>query len=197
MDFSLDNRQRRKIEELLRSNLSGKVQKRLFALLWLDDGKASHEVTDLLHVSQRCLRDWLRIFRNKGFDALLVLHYKGDVGDLTPSQIDQLKQEVATGKFHCARQVQKYLLDSFQRDYSLSGTKRLLHRIGCSFHQVSGFLFKANRDKQQQFVDNYHADAAQPAKKNDATSSTPAIRSGVWKPSSAAGSCAASVWTSA
>ena len=77
MDFSLDNKQRRKIEELLRSNFSGKVQKRLFALLWLDDGKAIAEVADLLHVSQRCLRDWLRIFRNKGFDALLVLTLQG------------------------------------------------------------------------------------------------------------------------
>jgi transposase len=197
MDFSLDNKQRRKIEELLRSNISGKVQKRLFALLWLDDSKVMHEVAGLLHVSQRCLRDWLRIFRNKGFDALLVLHYKGDIGDLTASQIDQLKEEVATGKFHCARQVQKYLLETFQRDYSLSGTKRLLHRIGCSFHQVSGFLFKADRDKQQEFVANYHADAAQAGKKNDATSLTPAIRFGVWKPFSVAGSCAASVWTSA
>src|ERR1700733_6832242 len=165
MDFSLDNKQRRKIEELLRSNISGKVQKRLFALLWLDEGKISHEVAGLLHVSQRCLRDWLRIFRNKGFDALLVLHYNGDVGDLTPSQIEQIKQEVATGTFHRARQVQKPLLDNLQPDYSPSGTKPPLHRIGCSFHQVSGFLFKADRDKQQQFVDNYHADTAQPGKK--------------------------------
>ena len=107
MDFSLDNKQQHKIEELLRSNISGKVQKQLFALLWLDEGKISHEVAGLLHVSQRCLRGWLPIFRNKGFDALLVLHYKGDVGDLTPSQIEQIKQEVATGKFHCVRQVQK------------------------------------------------------------------------------------------
>src|SRR5271170_5587292 len=197
MDFSLAKNQRRKIDELLRSNISGKIQKRLLALLWLDDGRPIDDVAALLRVTARCVRDWLRIFRNKGFDALLVLHYKGDVGDLTPSQIEQIKKEVATGKFHCARQVQTYLLNTFQRDYSLSGTKRLLHRIGCSFHQVSGFLFKANRDKQQEFVDKYHADAAQPGKKKDATSLMPAIRSGVWKPFSAAGSCAASVPTSA
>jgi transposase len=197
MDIALDKKQRRKTEELLRTNISGKVQKRLFALLWLDDGKSIDEVADLLKVTRRCVRDWLRIFRNKGFDALLVLHYKGDVGDLTPSQINQVKKEVATGKFHCARQVQQYLLDSFQRAYSLSGTKRLLHRIGCSFHQVSGFLFKADRDKQLEFVARYDADTDQPGKKNAATSSMPAIRSGVWKPSSAAGSCAASVSTSA
>ena len=197
MDVSLDKKQRRKAEELLRSNISGKVQKRLFALLWLDDGKAIDEVAELLQVTQRCVRDWLRIFRNKGFDALLVLHYKGDIGDLTASQIEQVKKEVATGKFHCARQLQKYLLDTFQRAYSLSGTKRLLQRIGCSFHQVSGFLFKADRDKQLEFAARYHADTDQPGKKKGATSSMPAIRSGVWKPSSAAGSCVASVSTSA
>jgi transposase len=196
MGFSLGKNERHKIDELLRSNISGKIQKRLFALLWLGDGMPIDEVADLLQVTPRCVRDWLRIYRSKGFDAVLILHYKGDVGDLTPVQIDQIKKEVATGKFHCARQVQKYLLDAFQRDYSLSGAKRLLHRIGCSFHQVSGFLFKADREKQEAFVNNYHANTPQPGQKKSATSSTPVIRSGVWKPSSRAGSCGASVSTS-
>jgi transposase len=195
MDFSLDKKQRRKIDELLRSYVSCKIQKRLYALLWLDDGKSIDEVASLLYVTARCVRGWLRIFRNQGFDAVLVLNYKGDAGDLTSSQIEQVKKEVATGRFHCARQVQKYLLDTFQRAYSLSGTKRLLHRIGCSFHQVSGFLFKASRDKQQEFVDKYQASTPRPGEKKDGTLSMPAIRSGVWKPSSPAGSCGASVLT--
>ncbi len=38
---------------------------------------------------------------------------------------------------------------------SLSGMRKLLQRLGCSFHQVSGFLFKADPDKQQQFLDRY------------------------------------------
>jgi len=36
--------------------------------------------------------------------------------------------------------------------------RKLLHRLGCSFHQVSGFLFKANPDKQQEFLDDYEQD---------------------------------------
>jgi transposase len=33
--------------------------------------------------------------------------------------------------------------------------RKLLKRLGCSFHQVSGFLFKADPDKQQAFLDAY------------------------------------------
>jgi hypothetical protein len=36
--------------------------------------------------------------------------------------------------------------------------RKLLHRLGCSFHQVSGFLFKADPDKQEQFVQEYEQD---------------------------------------
>jgi transposase len=36
--------------------------------------------------------------------------------------------------------------------------RKLLHRLGCSFHQVSGFLFKANPDRQEEFVQKYEQD---------------------------------------
>ena len=116
MEFPLDKKLRRRIDELLRSNIHAKVQKRLFALLWMDEGKSIEEVAALLRHTTRCVRDWLRIFRNKGFDALLVLQYKGDAGNLNPAQVEQLKAEIATGKFHCARQVQDYLQQTFGRD---------------------------------------------------------------------------------
>jgi len=36
--------------------------------------------------------------------------------------------------------------------YSSSGVKDLLKRIGVSYHKVSGFLWKADPDKQRAFV---------------------------------------------
>jgi hypothetical protein len=38
--------------------------------------------------------------------------------------------------------------------------RKLLHRLGCSFHQVSGFRFKADPDKQQAFLEEYEQDKA-------------------------------------
>jgi transposase len=36
--------------------------------------------------------------------------------------------------------------------------RKLLQRLGCSFHQASGFLFKADPDKQQEFLADYEQD---------------------------------------
>jgi transposase len=36
--------------------------------------------------------------------------------------------------------------------------RKLLVRLGCSFHKVSGFLFKADPDKQKEFVQEYEQD---------------------------------------
>jgi hypothetical protein len=36
--------------------------------------------------------------------------------------------------------------------------RKLLKRLGCSFHKVSGFLFKADQQKQKEFVAQYEQD---------------------------------------
>ena len=36
--------------------------------------------------------------------------------------------------------------------------RKLLQRLGCSFHKVSAFLFKADQDKQKEFIQEYEQD---------------------------------------
>ena len=83
-----------------------------------------------------------RIFRNKGPDELCTLHYRGDPGRLRPAQVQRLRQEIATGAFHNADQVRAWIEEQFGITYSASGVKDLLHRIGASYHKVSGFFLE-------------------------------------------------------
>jgi transposase len=80
------------------------------------------------------------------------------VGNLSPDQQSRLKEEVATGRFKSAAQAQSWIRDTFGKNFSLSGTRKLLNRLGCTFHKVSSFLFKAKRDKQEEFVADYEKD---------------------------------------
>ena len=47
---------------------------------------------------------------------------------------------------------------TFGRRFSHGGVRKLLKRLGCSFHKVSGFLFKADQDKQKEFIADYEQD---------------------------------------
>lgn len=78
--------QRRGIERRCKETLDRRVYQRLTAVLAVAAGKTRAEVADLLRVSLSQLGHWLRVFRNKGLEALCALHYKGDPGKLTPHQ---------------------------------------------------------------------------------------------------------------
>jgi transposase len=153
--IKLSGKQREEIERRRRQAPDRRVYQRLCALLWIDQGKTRQEVADLLGVTSRQVGEWLRLFRNKGLDELCTLHYRGDPGLLQPAQVARLKQEVATGAFHSSEQVRTWVQDTFGVAYSATGIKDLLRRVGASYHQVSGFFWKADRKKQRQFVKKY------------------------------------------
>jgi transposase len=158
MSFSLDTSQRKQIERRRQQTRDYRLAMRLSTLLWRDEGKTASDIAHLLGVCARTVRNWLGLYRKKGLEALCILHYKGDPGELTSSQAERLKAEIQTGRFRCARQVREWIQTTFGIAYSLSGTKRLLQRLGCSFHKTTGFLFKAQRAKQEEFVQQYEAD---------------------------------------
>jgi transposase len=151
----LSDKQRQEIQQRRRQASDRRIFQRLSTLLWIDEGRTREEVAELLGVTSRQVGDWLRIFRNKGLDELCTLHYRGDPGRLRPAQVERLKQEIAKGTFHNADQVRAWIEEQFGVPYSASGVKDLLHRIGASYHKVSGFFWKADRKKQRQFVRKY------------------------------------------
>src|SRR6476620_652870 len=156
----LTDEQRKQIERRREQTLDRRVYQRLTAVLAIASGKSREEVAELLGVSLSQLGEWLRIFRNEGLEALCTLDYKGDPGKLTPHQVARLKSEVSTGCFRNSDQIRHWLRETFGVTYSASGVKDLLERIGVSYHQVTGFLWKADANEQKAFVKKYRRQKA-------------------------------------
>jgi transposase len=135
----LDPQHRHELQRRRHDTHDKRVYERLSAVLWIADGKDRFEVATLLGCSVRQLADWLRVFRRQGLDALCTFHDQGDPGNRTPSQVRRLKTEIQTGRFHNADQIRHWIEEIFHVPYSRSGIKDLLHRIGASYHQVTGF----------------------------------------------------------
>jgi transposase len=144
--------QRWDIERRRKETLDRRVYQRLTAILTIAEGKSRAGVAHLLGIGLSQLGEWLRVYRNKGLDALCALHYKGDPGKLTTGQVNQLKEKVSTGCFRNSDQIRHWIESTFGVQYSSTGVKDLLRRIGVSYHKVSGFLWKGNPDKQHAFV---------------------------------------------
>src|SRR6478736_2002716 len=105
--------QRREIERRSRKNLDRRVYKSTTAVLTVAEGKGRDEVAHVLGIGLSQLRESLRISRNEGLDALCPLHYKGDPGKLTPSQVDRLRDEVSSGCFRNSDQIRHWILETF------------------------------------------------------------------------------------
>src|SRR4051795_1246416 len=150
--IQLTPRQRDDISERRRNVQDRRVYQRLSAVLWSDAGRTREEIAELVGVSTHQVGQWLRIFRNKGLDELGTLHYQGDPGRLGPAQVGRLKREIEKGVFHNAEQIRNWIEATSGVSYSASGVKDLLHRIGASFHKVSGFFWKADVQEQKKFV---------------------------------------------
>jgi transposase len=152
MDLVLEASARKEIILRRRYALDKRVANRLSAVLWAADGRTHQEIAGLLGVTSRQVRNWLRLFRKGGLDALCTLRFTGDPGGLRPAQLERLKAEVASGRFLSARQVCDWVEATFGLTYSPRGMRGLLHRIGVSYHKVTGFLWKADPGKQEAFL---------------------------------------------
>jgi transposase len=155
MALTLEPEVRQEIERRRRKTHDKRIAQRLSAVLWVADGRAQHEVADLLGVTERQVRKWLRTYRTGGLDALCTLHHRGDPGKLRPAQVERLKAEIATGRFLTAQQICDWIDETFHVHYTPRGVRDLLHRIGVSYHKATGFFWKANPVKQEEFIHTY------------------------------------------
>ena len=138
----LTAQQRHEINERRRQAQDRRIYQRLSAVLRSDAGRTREEIAELSGVSTRQVGQWPRSFRNKGLGEHCTLHYRGDPGRLRPAQVERLRHEIATGAFHNAEQVRAWIEEQFGVTYTASGVKDLLHRIGASYHKVSGFFLE-------------------------------------------------------
>ena len=186
--LTLTAEQRQQIEHQRRKTSSKRIADRLAALLWLDEGESLQGVAQRLDVVRATVSEWVQTFLTQGLDELCTLHYAGDAGELSADQIEHLKTVIQTGQFRCARQVRDWIATTFQIDYTESGVKALLHRIGASYHQTTGFLWKADPQAQEQFVADYQAATPPPGGPRAAILSMAPTPSGGWNNSGAVGS---------
>lgn len=130
---------------------------RIKAVLSLNAGHDYSQVASILLLDEVTLRRYVKAFKEKGLDGLLEFHYTGGQTKLTEVQKLELKTHLADGShvYLTAKEVADYVKRKYHIKYSVIGITKLLHRLGFVYKKPKLVPAKADRIKQQEFLDEY------------------------------------------
>jgi transposase len=150
--FRFEAAQGKELLALHRKERTSRYADRLKAVLWRDEGRSRQEIAHLLFRDEDTVGHWERVFRERGLEALLSDNYQPYSGKLDKSREQQLYDYVSCHLFIDVGPVQAYVREKFGVNYTVSGMRDLLHRLGFVYKKASSLPGKADPEKQRAFV---------------------------------------------
>ena len=129
---------------------------RIKAILMLNDRYSAEETGSVLMVNINTITGWKKRYLNgrNGLDCLLN-RYEGYLGKLTEKKEEIITDYVSQNIISDSKQVQQFIKNQFEIDYSRTGVKELLHRLGFTYKQTTLIPAKYNPEKQAAFKEAY------------------------------------------
>ena len=100
------------------------------AVILLGTGWKLKAVKEALLLDEETLRSYIIKYKNNGVEGLLDTFYQGSSSLLSESQQVLLRETLEDKIYLTSQEVIQYVRDTFSVDYSLSGMRDLLHRLG-------------------------------------------------------------------
>lgn len=132
-----------------------KLADRIKAVLLLNQGFTSAQVSRMLLLDEGTINRYMRQYRERSLAGLLEYRYGGRDGLLLPVQERELKVHLDTHLYSSAKEIIRYVKLAYHTKYSLAGMTHLLHRLGFVYKQTKLVPGKADTVKQQVFLDSY------------------------------------------
>lgn len=132
-----------------------KLADRIKAVLYLHYGLTYPEIAKLLLFDEVTIRRYAKMFQENGIAGLLEFHYRGGKSRLNLVQEQELRNYLQENTQRTAKEVVEYLKKQHQVDFSVIGVTKLLHRLGFTYKKPKVIPGKADKIKQEQFLEAY------------------------------------------
>lgn len=129
---------------------------RIKAILALNEGLTYGEVEKLLLLDEVTVKRHLKMYREKGVRGLLEMRYKGGQTKLSLLQESELKKYLEVNTKRTSKEIANYISEMYKVKFSVIGVTKLLHRLGFSYKKPKVIPGKADRIKQDAFMDRYY-----------------------------------------
>jgi transposase len=125
-------------------------------ILALDAGYTLKEVAEILLLDEETVRNIRKKYEKRQFYSdWLANSYKGYEGKLTKEQEAEIDQYVRTETITDCRRIVNFIKQRYNKNFTITGVTKLLHRLGFVYKQVVLIPGKLNEEKQKVFVENY------------------------------------------
>ena len=128
---------------------------RLKSTLLLDDGYTFEQISKILLLDDQTVRNYLSKFEKGGTEGLLSDKYVGYSGCLSEDNERELSVHLEEFTYPDVNPVIAYVEFTFGKEYTRSGMRDLLHRLGFTYKKASHVPGKADPDRQQKFIDAF------------------------------------------
>jgi len=133
-----------------------KIADKIKAIILLDKGYSYSEIEEILLLNESTVRRSLKKFKKRGVNGLLETKYIGGNNKLlTSKQESQLKAFLTKNTQQTTQSIREHIHTVYRKDYSLSGTTKLLHRLGFVYKKPKVIPGKVDLKKQAQFIKKY------------------------------------------
>jgi transposase len=153
----------RKAHKLTRDK---KVADKIKTVLAISQGYSYEEVAHLFLLDETTISRYVRRFKEEGVEGLMECQYIGGHGMLTLVQEAALKEELQTNTRQGVGEIRQYIQQTYGVSYSISGTTKLIHRLGFTYKKPKVIPGKVDMVKQEAFISSYQQ-IKQQLKEND------------------------------
>ena len=125
------------------------------AIILLGTGWKLKAVKEALLLDDETLRSYIEKYKIGGVEGLIKTNYQGRKSYLNEEQQILLCEELETKIYLTTTAIIEYVKGTFSVDYSISGMRDLLHRLGYEFKKPKLVPGTPDREAQEEFIEYY------------------------------------------
>lgn len=143
---------RTQIEGLRKSTKDKDVFVRYSTLIMYDDGFTFDQIASALGIGSKSVQRAVKIYFDEGIEAVAVYKYVGKSCELTLEELSILEEELTINLYTDCREVQKWVLETFGIEYTVSGIRKLLIRQDFVYKKTKILPGKADLEAQEMSI---------------------------------------------
>lgn len=128
---------------------------RLKAILLLNDGYSFEQIAKILLLDDQTIRNYVSRYEQSSIEGLTSDKYTGYSGWLTEEEELKLSEHLEENTYLDVTPIIFYVKHTFGKEYSQSGMRDLLHRIGFVYKKTSHVPGKSDPERQQKFINAF------------------------------------------